>query len=53
MRDLFMDDGIETSLTGTDESILVSSVHNYSTAQSVEERFFISSLSFTAILSAT
>ena len=48
-----MDDGIETSLNGTDESILVSSVHNYAIAQSLEERFFVSSLNFTTILSAT
>ena len=53
MRDLFMDDGIETSLSGTDLSILVSSVHAYAVNQSIEERFFISTLNFTAILSAT
>lgn len=53
MRDLFMDDGIETSMTGTDEAILVSSVHGYGLSQSIESRFFISALNFTAILSAT
>ena len=53
MRDLFMDDGIEASLNGTDEALLVSSVHDYALSQSLEERFFVSSLSFTSILSAT
>ena len=52
MRDLFMDDAIEASLTGTDESIIVSSVHGYGTGQQIEERFFLSTLTFTCILSA-
>ena len=53
MRDLFMDDGIETSLNGTDQSILVSSVHSYAISQTIEERMFVSSLNFTTIVSAT
>jgi len=52
MRDLFMDSTIETSLNGTDEAILVSSVHGYATTQSVEERFFVSTVNFTVIVSA-
>ena len=52
MRDLFMDSGIEASLTGTDESIIVSSVHAYNLTNQTEERFFLSTVNFTVIVSS-
>lgn len=53
VRDLFMDDALHTTLTATDESILVSGVTSYKISNSTQERFAVGDVSFGIIASAT
>ncbi len=52
VRDLFMDDALHTTLTATDESILVSGVTSYSLTNETEGRFALGSLRFGVIAGA-
>ena len=53
VRDLFMDDALHTTITATDESVMVSGVTSYSITNEVEDRFAVGALRFSLIASAT
>jgi len=53
VRDLFMDDVLDATLTATDESILVSGITSYKINNSTEERFAVGDVTFGIIASAT
>ena len=53
VRDLFMDDALDTTLTATDESILVSGITTYKINNSTEERFAVGDVTFGIIAAAT
>jgi hypothetical protein len=53
VRDLFMDDALDTTLTATDESVLVSGITSYKINNSTEERFAVGDVTFGIIAAAT
>ena len=52
IRDLFMDDGITTTLDATDQTIRTSGVFGYRFTQGVEDRFLVGAVSFDVVASA-
>ena len=53
IRDLFMDDGLVTTLNASDEDILVSGIQAYSVSNATDNRYAVGNITFGIIVSAS